>query len=727
MWHAALLLAIALGFGAASASAQQGPSMVEGTVLTGDGERVVGVNVFLYETLEGDLTDSTGGFRFETSHQGPALLILMRPGFAEERRAVDLPLDGPFTIALTEVVEVEAITVRAGGYTAGDEPGSTLTSLDVVTTPGAQASVPLAIKTLPGVQNVDDGAGVFVRGGDAQETRFFLNDAGVIDAVRPREPTGSDAPQIDPFLLNRIFFSSGAFGARYGNALSAVIDLQTRGRPDRFQPSAGAHMAGVEGAVEGPLGERLGGALTLSRLHIGPIYAVNGSTRDYGKAPQGWEASGSLVWDYREAGQLKAFTIGETFETAFEVDEASFRDEYEIESESGAAIVTWRDHFGTVEPVVSLSHSGERSEETGGAFRLVDDRASTQAFAAVAVPRGTALVLSAGAEIERLDTRLSGEFPSDAADRGEDASTDAIDFGRTADRVGLFVESEWAVAPWLALTAGLRTDRSTLSRQRTWDPRLSFAWNPTSGVSLLLGGGVYHQVADPLLYARSEAPPLASQRAVQLVAGVQAGNPSEKLFRVEAYVKEYDELAQLDREDRAIGGGEGNSRGIDVFVKGRGPWGTNGWISYSVVDAERTDPDTGEIARAPFDVTQSLIAVVGREIRPGWNARAAWRYATGRPFTDVTGAVPGPDGEVWIPAYGEPFGARQPAFHRLDLSFSRLVFFGEDGLLVVFASINNVYDRFNLMEYRWAEDYSRRFPVQDRTPRRVFVGISIEF
>jgi hypothetical protein len=156
--------------------------------------------------------------------------------------------------------------------------------------------------------------------------------------------------------------------------------------------------------------------------------------------------------------------------------------------------------------------------------------------------------------------------------------------------------------------------------------------------------------------------------------------------------------------------------------------GTSGWISWSVVDAERTDPDTGVLARAPFDVTQSLIAVVGREIRPGWNARAAWRYATGRPFTDVAGAAPSPDDpEVWVPSYDEPFGARQPAFHRLDLSFSRLVFFGEDGLLVLFASLNNVYDRFNVLEYRWSEDYAQRFPVRDRTARSVFVGMSIDF
>ncbi|HJR52893.1 MAG TPA: TonB-dependent receptor, partial [Gemmatimonadota bacterium] len=482
-----------------------------------------------------------------------------------------------------------------------------------------------------------------------------------------------------------------------------------------------------EGSVEGPLGERAGGALTLSRLHVGPIYAVNGSTRDYGTAPQGWEASGSLVWDYRPTGQLKAFVIGETFETSFDVEEASFEGDYDIESDASAAIVTWRDRLGAAEPVVSLSRSGARSEEAGGAFRLLDDRVSTQLFAAVAVPRGSALVLTAGGELERLDAALTGEIPRDSADRGEGAPTDPLDFDGEGERHGLFLETEWAATSRLGVTAGIRTDRSTLSDERTWDPRLSLAWNPRPNASLLLAGGVYHQVADPLLYARSAAP-LASQRAIQLVAGVQAGTPSEGLFRVEAFLKRYDDLAQLDRDDRAIGGGQGESKGIDVFLKGSGPWDTSGWISWSLVDAERTDPDTNTLTRAPFDVTHSLIAVVGREIRPGWNARAAWRYATGRPFTDVAGAAPSPDGPViWIPTYDEPFGGRQPAFHRLDLSFSRLVFFGEDGLLVLFASLNNVYDRFNVLEYRWSRDYAERFPVRDRSARSVFVGMSIDF
>lgn len=718
----ACLFLIASGLWAQPLLAQQSLS---GTIVSDAGRPLARANVFLLETLEGALTDSLGAFSFETSLAGPAILVVQRLGYAEERQSIDVPITAPLAISLVEVVEIEGITVRAGGYTASDEPGSTLTSLEVVTTPGAAASVPLAIKALPGVQAVDDGSGLFVRGGDDEETRFFLNDAGLLDGIRPEEPVGSDSPQMDPFLLDGIFFSSGAFGARYGNALSAVVDLETQGRPESFSPQVGAHMAGLEGSISGPIGERLGGAVTLSRLHVGPIYAVNGSTRSYRTAPQGWEGSTSLVWDDGDGAEIKAFAIGETFETEFEVEEASFADHFRIESRTGAGIVTWRDMIGRVAPVVSLSRSAARSTRSGGAFRLVDDRTSGQAFGSIALSLDRAL-LTMGAEIERLDARFEGSFPVDPARRGEDAPVDQLDMRATSDRIGAFVESEWSVTSRLVVTTGLRTDRSDLSGRRTWDPRISLVWALPAGVSLLLGGGAYHQVPDPLMYARS-ASALEPMRAIQLVVGAQAGSPGNRLVRVEAYRKEYGNLAQLDRNDRAVGGGEGSSQGLDVFLKGQAPWGTSGWISYSLVGAERTDPDTGERARAPFDVTHGLTVIGRKELGPGLYLRAGWRYSTGRPFTDVAGAVRDPERGAWTPSFDEPFGARQPAHHRLDLSASRLVSFGDDGLAVFFASLNNVYDRFNVLEYRWSEDYAERIPVRDRTRRSVFLGMSIEF
>ena len=213
-------LLLAVTFPVPGLFAQEPARSVGGEVRDPAGHLVEGANVFLLETLEGDLTGPDGSFAIETWRSGPATLVVRHVAYAEQRVGISPPRAETLEVSLLEIVEADAIVVTAGSYTAGDEAGATLTSLEVVTTPGTNADVAGAIKTLPGVQNVDEGNGLFVRGGDRTETQLFLDDAVVIDPLRLEEPTGSITPTVDPFLLDGIFFSSGGFGARYGNALS---------------------------------------------------------------------------------------------------------------------------------------------------------------------------------------------------------------------------------------------------------------------------------------------------------------------------------------------------------------------------------------------------------------------------------------------------------------------------------------------------------------------------
>ena len=131
------------------------------------------------------------------------------------------------------------ITVQAGAYKAGNERGATLTALEVVSTPGATADVARAMQTLPGVQNVDEGTGLFVRGGDVSETKVLLNNVVMLSPYNYETPTGNYTVTVNPFLLDGIFFSSGGFGARYGNILSGVADLRTAGRPTQSSETGG--------------------------------------------------------------------------------------------------------------------------------------------------------------------------------------------------------------------------------------------------------------------------------------------------------------------------------------------------------------------------------------------------------------------------------------------------------------------------------------------------------
>src|ERR1700674_2185726 len=181
-----VVLAVALLATAREPLSAQSPDstrFVRGTVRGDDGAPIAGADVFLLESLDGATTDSAGRFTIRTAQRGPATLVARRIGFAPTQRSVDLATADSVQISLVKQAPVlPPITVVAGAYTAGSERGAVLNAIQVASTPGATADIARAIQTLPGVQNVDEGTGLFVRGGDVSETRGRLH---YIDMARP--------------------------------------------------------------------------------------------------------------------------------------------------------------------------------------------------------------------------------------------------------------------------------------------------------------------------------------------------------------------------------------------------------------------------------------------------------------------------------------------------------------------------------------------------------------
>ena len=168
------------------------------------------------------------------------------------------------------------ITVQAGAYTAGNEHGSTLTALEVVSTPGATADIARAMQTLPGVQNVDEGTGLFVRGGDVSETKVLLNNMVMLSPYNYRNSDRQLHGDGNPFLLDGIFFSSGGFGARYGNILSGVADLRTAGRPVQSSETAVAGLASVSSGADLALGHGLASTRRRRATTLHLLFKLNG-------------------------------------------------------------------------------------------------------------------------------------------------------------------------------------------------------------------------------------------------------------------------------------------------------------------------------------------------------------------------------------------------------------------------------------------------------------------
>jgi PAS domain-containing protein len=271
---------------------------------------------------------------------------------------------------------------------------------------------------------------------------------------------------------------------------------------------------------------------------------------------------------------------------------------------------------------------------------------------------------------------------------------------------------------WI-LTAGVRRDASTLTDARTLDPRVSLAGR-LGPLGLTAAWGRHHQVAEPTFRRGTVFAPM---RADHWLAGLQLGGDTVGL-RLELYDKSYRDLWQMTPDFEPVGGGIGSARGLDLQLRWRFSTASRSRLAWSHVRARRTDPVSGREAPTLADVTHSITWITDRTWR-FLTVSSAFRYASGRPFTDIVGTTL-VDGRI-TPVNGDPFGARLPAFLRSDLSASWYRALGERRGLVLWGSLSNVFDRSNVMRYRWSADYRVRTPVRAPFNRSLFLGTTLLF
>ena len=697
-----------------------------GRVLDFAGRPLAGADAFLLETLEGGLTDLAGAFTFTTGGAGPATLVVQLAGHLEVRRAVDLPLDGPVTIVLQLApVALEPITVEAGAFRLGDLPDVTLSNLEVVSTPGAAADLFRAIQTFPGLQNVGEGAGLFVRGGDISETRVLLDGATVISPFRLDTDRTISFGRFDPFQLRGIHFSAGGFGAEYGDALSAIANLQSVDKPSASQLGITAAIGGVSGGLDVAVSESVGFRVTATHSDTDLLMRLNGRRDEFDEVPKSNDLSGGGEWVYRAGGSLKAFALVQTDHVGVRIRDPSYSGIYRSDARADLFAVSGLDGFGAGDLTWGVATSGSRKDENFGAFRIERDDRLTQARAKIEVPVRHGLSLAAGAELEHRDADLAGSVPVASHDNAPDAATTLFSSRESGARLGGFGQIELQPSNVLRLLLGMRSDRSTFTGRTTLDPRLSATWRPTDQLTLTAAWGVFHQIADPLLFEPTLGDPsLPAMSARHWIGGV-TWDDGTRLVRVEAYRKRYNSLAARTRDGFTRGAGTGNATGLDVFVKEDLAFlGLDGRIAYSFIRSERTDPDSGHLAPSPFDATHTLNLVLNRRFGGWLDVGVAYRAATGVPFTPVAGAAFDRDRGLWQPLYGAPMSERLPSYARVDLSASMLQSFWRDNSTVFFVSMMNSLDRSNVREYRYSRDYSERIPLKTPFPRSIYFGVT---
>src|SRR6185503_42922 len=141
---------------------------VTGVVVDHRGQPVELANVVVASLKRGAVTDAQGRFRLELPDTS-LVLEASQLGYQRTRLAVVVTPDrAPVRFVLAEEpVPVAEVVVRTSSFgKIGKAEGATLRRMDVVMTPGGAADVFQSLRALPSINAPNEGAAVYVRGGD---------------------------------------------------------------------------------------------------------------------------------------------------------------------------------------------------------------------------------------------------------------------------------------------------------------------------------------------------------------------------------------------------------------------------------------------------------------------------------------------------------------------------------------------------------------------------------
>lgn len=585
--------------------------------------------------------------------------------------------------------------------------GTALRRIDVLTTPGGAADLMNALQTGPGTTAAAEGSDLYVRGGNPAESPVFVDGARLFYPGRYESLNGAVFGILDPAVLKSAFFSGGGFSARYGNALSGLLAVETEGRPTVRTGHVALNSVQAGATLQLPLGETAGAWASLRVTDAAPMLAMHGRGGEFHVAPRALEGIGAAVWEPAAGTQIKATALLDGDRSAREVEAWGHHGAFESRGENRMLGLSGRRLSGDGRATL---HTNVSVAERRSAFAFgVLDRERIDRSTAVRIDGDVAFGgrnrLRMGLEGAGLTAFHHGTLPTtDHLAPGSPA--ERTDERETASHVGGYIETELSPAPTLAFVLGMRADRLPGEDQWTADPRVALALRADRW-TFRVGGGVFHQGRWRTRYTLPDSlsPAGTPRRATHLVAG--ADLQGEPALRVEAYRKDYDAYVTAGEGPRTVAG---RALGADAILRWSRQQRLNGWVTYSLLRGS-VELEDGRRAPSSVDVTHGLTAVGRLRIAESWELGSTARLATGRPYT----------------RHGrEPNADRLPTYHRLD---ARLTRFWQlrSGTLVGYLEMLNVLDHANVAAYTSDRTGDNRAIPTFFADRTAVLGFSLSF
>jgi hypothetical protein len=680
---------------------------ISGVVKDSHGASIPGANVFLMNTYDGASSEANGAFEFSTAETGKHSLVVKYIGYKDFEQEINLNGEDLYLQVIMEetINELDAVMITAGAFTASDASRRTIfNAVDIATTAGATADIAGALNTLPGTQKVGEQGRLFVRGGDGNETRTFIDGMMVLDAYNVSAPNTPSRGRFLPFMFKGTSFSTGGYSAEYGQALSSALVLDSKDRSESTRTDIG--ILSVGGDVGHTHAWKTGSAAAkIQYTNIKPYFGLINQEIDWNEPPVSTEAVAAFRQQSGENGLFKLY--GNFSRTHFSMYNHS------IDDYNKKFLYDLINQYAYVNASYRTSLNDSWALMAGASYTSLQNNALVHEDQIDEVENGlhTKVVID-GSLSDKVELKTGVEVIQRNYRHQNSGLIGIEPAGFVESIVAGFAEADLYTSNKFVTRLGARLEYDNLIEKISIDPRLSLAYKTGESGQVSFAYGTFRQSPKNEWLRNDKG--LNPERAEHFILNYQFVE-NNRTFRIETYYKLYDDLVKFDGGAGYFNQqGKGYAKGIELFWRdNRSIKNVDYWFSYSYLDTQRDYLDFPHSATPTFASAHNLSLVYKHFIQPiKCQLGFTYSFASGRPYND-------PNTENFN-------GAKTPYYSDLSMNVAYL----PKPFLIVYLSCTNLTGRDNIFGYEYSrirDDngvYQSR-PIRQAAPCFLFVGIFI--
>jgi len=707
------------------ANIASGQTTIKGKVLDEKGKALPGANVALKGTYEGASADAEGNFQFKTTEKGKQVISCSFIGYEAYNQQV--VLDGKellLTLKMRETAnELNTVTVTAGTFEASDEKKTTLIKpIDIVTTAGGGADITQTMTLLtPGAQRNGEGTGLFVRGGSAQESKILIDGLTVQNAFNTPSPDVASRARFSPFQFKGAAFSTGGYSAQYGQALSAVLTMNTTDLATESGYVLNANLAQLSaGYTQLTDNHSINGTVAYNNLT--PLFAVYPKNLDWTKIPRQLNLSTSYRLKPSAAEHFKLDAVygksasGLRFKN---LENTNTITDFGIKNDNLLITSTYQNALDAnakwvLKSGASYSYNFDALRADATQLGRTEQRTQGRAVLVRSFEGNNSLTLGTEGHFAQYDLLIDNSALPDGK---------KSNFTKSDSYGAIFGESDFYITRKLAGRVGIRGEYSSLAAGFNVAPRFSLAYKTGPYSQISAAGGKFYQTPDYQYNFYNKN--LTFENATHAVLNYQFIK-NKRTFRVEGYYKKYDNLVReypsqagyFDANVRRFPNGKtdnsgyGLAQGIDLFFRDSKTV-KNGdfWLNYSYCDSKRLFANYLTESQPTFVSNHNLNVVYKHFVaKPTMTVSATYSFTSGRPY--------------YNPNNANFLTDRTPNVHNTSLWINYLTNI-KGNFMVVYFSVDNILGTPNVFNYNYSADGKTRVEVRPAANRTIMIGTYI--